>query len=213
VVERLSILLGLPVHLRPDPDGGRVDAAPESMPKGREPLTKRVLRTGAHVVFGTRPWVRRNIEAFADGVVGKRILEIGSGRPDRGFSCRDLFDSSNAFVQSDLVPEYGHELVDVRDIGLEEAFDVILCLYVLEHVFELESSVRSMHRALAPGGTLVVAVPHLYPYHDEPGDYWRFTEHALRRLLEPFESTDIKVRGFRRMPLAFLVFARKEGGS
>jgi SAM-dependent methyltransferase len=205
-----------PLHLRPDSEGGRVEASPGSIPTDLERLTKRALRAGTHVVFGTRPWVRRNLEAFAEGVVGKRILEIGSGRQDLGadaFSCRDLFDSSNTFVQSDVVPEYGHELVDVRDIGLEEAYDVILCLYVLEHVFELESAVQSMHRALAPQGTLVVAVPHLYPYHDEPGDYWRFTEHALRRLLEPFESTDITVRGLRRMPLALLAFARKNGGS
>jgi SAM-dependent methyltransferase len=186
------------------------------MPTDRKGLTYRTLRAGAHVVCGTRPWVRRNLQAFAEGVAGKSILEIGSGRQDMGpeaFSCRDLFDSSNTFVQSDVVPEYGHELVDVRDIGLEEAFDVILCLYVLEHVFEIESAVRSMHRALAPRGTLVVAVPHLYPYHDEPADFWRFTEHALRRMLEPFESTDIKVRGFRRMPFALLAFARKNGGS
>ena len=200
----------------PDPESGRLDVSPESMPTARQPLTQRTLRAGAHFVFGTRPWARRNVETFAQGVVRKRILEIGSGRQDLGtdaFSCRDLFDSSNAFVQSDVVPEYGHDLVDVRAIGLEEAFDVILCLYVLEHVFELESAVQSMHRALAPGGMLVVAVPHLYPYHDEPADYWRFTEHGLRRLFEPFASTDIRVRGFRRMPLAFIAFSRKNGGS
>lgn len=183
---------------------------------GRERLTNRALRAGAHLVFGTRPWVERNVATFAQGVAGKRILEIGSGRQDLGrdaFSCRGLFDSSNEFVQSDVVPEYGHELVDVRAIGVEGAYDVILCLYVLEHIFELERAVQSMHRALAPGGTVLVAVPHLYPYHDEPSDYWRFTEHSLRRLLEPFDSRDIRVRGFRRMPLAFLVFARKHGGS
>lgn len=182
----------------------------------RERLTKRALRAAVHLVFGTRPWVRRNLEEFAKGVVRKRILEIGSGRQDLGqdaFSFGDLFDSSNEFVQSDVVPEYGHELVDVRAIGLEEAFDVILCLYVLEHIFELENAVESMHRALAPRGTLVIAVPHLYPYHDEPTDYWRFTEHALRQMLETFESTEIKVRGFRKMPLALMAFARKNGGS
>lgn len=182
----------------------------------RERLAKSTLRAAVHLVFGTRPWVRRNLEEFAEGVVGKRILEIGSGRQDLGqdaFSFRDLFDSSNEFVQSDVVPEYGHELVDVRAIDLEEAFDVIVCLYVLEHVFELENAVRSMHRALAPRGTLVIAVPHLYPYHDEPTDYWRFTEHAVRQMLEPFESTEIKVRGFRKMPLALMAFARKDGGS
>lgn len=181
-----------------------------------ERLSKRTLRVAAHLVFGTRPWVRRNLDEFAKGIGGKRILEIGSGRQDLGrdaYSFRDLFDSSNEFVQSDMVPEYGHELVDVRAIGLEEAFDVILCLYVLEHVLELEDAVRSMHRALAPRGTLVIAVPHLYPYHDEPTDYWRFTEHALRHMLEPFDSTELKVRGFRRMPLALMAFARKNGGS
>jgi SAM-dependent methyltransferase len=182
----------------------------------RERLSKRTLRAAVHLVFGTRPWVRRNLAEFAQGVVGKRVLEIGSGRQDLGqdaFSARDLFDSSNEFVQSDVVLEYGHTLVDVRDIGLEEAFDVILCLYVLEHVFELEDSVRSMHRALAPRGVLVIAVPHLYPYHDEPTDYWRFTEHALRELLAPFESTEVRVRGLHKMPLALMAFAKKNPGS
>jgi SAM-dependent methyltransferase len=205
-----------PLHPRPDLEGGRVEAGSGPPAPAREPLARRTLRSGVHLVFGTRPWVRKNVGAFAAGLSGKKILEIGSGRQDLGddaFSCRDLFGASNDFVQSDVVPEYGHELVDVRDIGLEDAYDVILCLYVLEHVFELERSVQSMHRALAPGGTLVVAVPHLYPYHDEPGDYWRFTEHALRGLLEPFESTDVKVRGVRRMPLALLAFARKSSGS
>jgi hypothetical protein len=52
-------------------------------------------------------------------------------------------------------------------------------------------------------------VPHLYPYHDEPGDFWRFTEHSLRRLLEPFESVEIRSRGPRRLPQALIAFARK----
>lgn len=186
------------------------------MPTDPKRLTHRTLRAGVHLVFGTRQWVRRNLEEFAEGMVGKRILEIGSGRQDLGhdaFSVRDLFDSKNEFVQSDVVPEYGHELVDVRAIGLEDTFDVILCLCVLEHVFEVEDAVASMHRALVPGGTLVVSVPHLYPYHDEPTDYWRFTEHALRQLLEPFESVEIKVRGFHKMPFGLLAFARKDDGS
>jgi SAM-dependent methyltransferase len=178
-------------------------------------LTKPALRAVVHLLFGTRPWVRRNLEEFAAGVGGKRILEIGSGRHDLGreaFSFRSVFDPSTEFVQSDVVPEFGHEIVDVRTMTFEEAFDVILCLYVLEHVFELEDAVRSMHRALRPGGTVVIAVPHLYPYHDEPTDYWRFTEHALRQMLAPFDTVQIKVRGFRKMPVALMAFAGKQGG-
>jgi SAM-dependent methyltransferase len=175
-------------------------------------LQNRTLRAVVHLMFGTRAWVRRNLEQLAEDTRGKRILEIGSGRQDLGrdaYSFRELFDSSNDFVQSDVVPEYGHELVDVRAIGLENAYDVILCLYVLEHVFEVEAAVQSMHRALTSGGTLVLAVPHLYPYHDEPTDYWRFTDHALRRMLAPFASIEIRVRGPRKMPIALLAFATK----
>lgn len=204
-----------PLHLHPDSEGGRVEAPVGRTPTGRERLTTRTLRAGVHLVFGTRSWVRRNLEQFVEGMTGKRILEIGSGRQDLGrdaYSFRELFDASNEFVQSDVVPEYGHQLVDVRDIGLEDAYDVILCLYVLEHVFEVEEAVRSMHRALAPGGTLVVAVPHLYPYHDEPTDYWRFTDHALLQLLRPFGSVEIRVRGPRKMPIALLAFATKAHG-
>lgn len=181
----------------------------------RDRLTKPALRAVVHLLFGTRPWVRRNLEEFAAGVAGKRILEIGSGRHDLGreaFSFRALFDSSTEFVQSDVEPAFGHEVVDVRTMSFEEAFDVILCLYVLEHVFELEDAVRSMHRALKPGGTAVIAVPHLYPYHDEPTDYWRFTEHGLRQLLAPFDTVQIEIRGFRKMPVALIAFAGKLGG-
>jgi SAM-dependent methyltransferase len=179
---------------------------------GAGTLPNRTLRAGVHLVFGTRSWVRRNLEQFARGLEGKRILEIGSGRQDLGadaYSFREVFGPSNEFVQSDVVPEYGHELVDVRAIGVEDTYDVILCLYVLEHVFEVEDAVRSMHRALAPGGTLVLAVPHLYPYHDEPTDYWRFTDHALRKMLDPFGSVEIRARGIRKMPIALLAFATK----
>jgi SAM-dependent methyltransferase len=182
------------------------------MQTDRRDFAKPALRTAVHVVFGTRPWVRRNLEEFAKGMTGKRILEIGSGRQDLGqdaFSFRTLFEPANEFIQSDVSPEFGHEVVDVRTMAFDQAFDAILCLYVLEHVYEIEDAVHSMYRALAPGGAAVIAVPHLYPYHDEPTDYWRFTEHALRRLLEPFDSVEIKVRGFRKMPLALLAIARK----
>jgi SAM-dependent methyltransferase len=179
---------------------------------GRPELKTTVLRKAAHVAFGTRPWVERRVRELARGMRGKRILEIGSGRRDLGqdvFTVRSLFHGSNTFIQSDVVPEFGHELVDVRTMDFEDEFDLILCLYVLEHIFELDEAVRGIHRALVPGGRAVIAVPHLYPYHDEPSDYWRFTEHAVRRLLGPFASTEIAVRGFRKLPLALLAVATK----
>ena len=39
-------------------------------------------------------------------------------------------------------------------------------------------------RLLRPGGCLIISAPHLVWLHNEPRDYWRFTPHGLRLLLE-----------------------------
>jgi SAM-dependent methyltransferase len=62
------------------------------------------------------------------------------------------------------------------------AFDAIVCLEVLEYVWEPAQALAEMQRVLKPGGTLVLSTPFLHRV-DTPDDYWRFTEPALRRLL------------------------------
>jgi 2-polyprenyl-3-methyl-5-hydroxy-6-metoxy-1,4-benzoquinol methylase len=156
--------------------------------------------------------VRRHVQRFASDVRGKRILELGSGRQDLGedaYSAKAAFDASNEFIQSDVISNYGHELVDVTRMDFEEEFDIILCLNVLEHVYEFDVAIERIHRALKLGGLTVIVVPVFYPYHDEPSDYWRFTEHALRKMLAHFSSLEIRHRGLRQMPFAYFAIARK----
>ena len=56
---------------------------------------------------------------------------------------------------------------------------------------------------------VIAAVPHIYPYHDEPIDFWRFTEHSLRMLFRDFSSVEIRHKGIRRFPKALLVVATR----
>ena len=165
-----------------------------------------------NLLFGSRRWLKGNIATFAETVHGGKILELGSGRPDLGpdaYSMRSLFDSSNEFVQSDVVPSYGHLVVDATTMEFDREFDVILCSSVLEHVYDCRGAVERIHRALKPGGRAVITVPHLFPYHDEPDDFWRFTEYGIRLMLERFSTVEIKHRGYRRMPLTLFVVATK----
>jgi SAM-dependent methyltransferase len=174
--------------------------------------SKALLRTVTHVLIGSRRWMNRNVAHFASGTHGQKILELGSGRQDLGvdtYSVRSLFDSSNEFIQSDIVADYGHEIVDVTRMGYENAFDVIMCLNVLEHVYDFHTAIENIHRALRPGGRVVVVVPVFFPFHDEPYDFWRFTEYALHRVLGTFSSVDLKHRGLRQMPFSYFVVARK----
>ena len=175
-------------------------------------MSKRTARALVHLVADIRKFQYKNLSGLAEGKKNKKILELGSGRLVRGkqyYSAIHLFDSSNTVLQSDVVEEFGHKIIDVTKMKYIEEFDIILCLNVLEHVYDYEKAIKNMHKALKKGGVLSVAVPAFYPLHDEPHDYWRFTEHSLRKLLGDFSKIKLVYMGKRQYPLSYYVEAVK----
>lgn len=72
---------------------------------------------------------------------------------------------------------------DLGRVPLADAsFDSALCNAVLEHVRCPDEVMAELRRLLKPGGTLVVSVPFLQPYHPHPADYRRYTREGLREL-------------------------------
>jgi ubiquinone/menaquinone biosynthesis C-methylase UbiE len=55
---------------------------------------------------------------------------------------------------------------------------------VLEHVREPDLAIAEISRVLAKQGTLILWMPFMYPIHDAPYDFQRFTEHGFRSRLE-----------------------------
>ena len=53
------------------------------------------------------------------------------------------------------------------------------CFNVLELLQFPKITVQDIHRVLNKTGYLVGHVPFLYPIHNQPVDYWRFTNQAL----------------------------------
>ena len=67
-------------------------------------------------------------------------------------------------------------------LPFKEVFNAVLCVSVLEHLEEPRRAVQEMRRVLTVRGKIIVSVPFLFPIHNSPNDYWRFTNHGLRNL-------------------------------
>lgn len=79
----------------------------------------------------------------------------------------------------------------------DATFDAVLVFDVLEHLQDPERALAGMRRVLRPGGRLILGVPFIYPQHDLPHDYARWSEAGLRALAARagFESADLVARG------------------
>lgn len=64
---------------------------------------------------------------------------------------------------------------------ISASFDGVICLEVLEHVADPSIVVAEIARVLKRGGRAWLSMPFLYPLHDAPFDFQRYTEYGLRR--------------------------------
>ena len=78
-----------------------------------------------------------------------------------------------------------------------------------EHIFDINSAIQNLSYLLKDRGHLVVSVPFIYPLHDESKDYWRFTEHALKKLFSDFKILTIKRTGIRQFPTQYIFLFQK----
>ncbi len=131
---------------------------------------------------------RLNRWIFESGVssASGRLLDYGCGaRPyEKWFR-----DKVSDYIGADVAVAQGAQ-VDViitpgESLPLESAsFNTVLSTQTLEHVPDPLFYVRECSRMLAPSGHLVLTAPMTWRHHEEPYDFFRFTEFGLRRLLD-----------------------------
>jgi SAM-dependent methyltransferase len=62
--------------------------------------------------------------------------------------------------------------------------DTVMAISVIEHLREPATFFREVRRVLRANGKLIVNVPFLYWLHEEPHDYYRYTQYALRHFCD-----------------------------
>lgn len=82
----------------------------------------------------------------------------------------------------DLYGARPHVFADAARLPFRDSsFDGVVCLEVLEHVMDPAKVLTEISRVLKPGARAWVSMPFLYPLHDAPFDFQRYTEYGLRR--------------------------------
>lgn len=130
----------------------------------------------------------RSARAAARAVFSGRVLDIGCA--DRHLAT--CLAPGCEYVGLDYPPTgaawYGSRpevFGDAQTLPFADGcMDSVALLDVLEHLPEPERALAEIARVLRPGGTLLLQVPFLYPVHDAPYDFRRWTRHGLRRTLE-----------------------------
>tara|TARA_B110000008_G_C16769683_1_gene484096 strand:+ start:139 stop:669 length:531 start_codon:yes stop_codon:yes gene_type:complete len=163
------------------------------------------------ILFPTYRPLHRYLNSIAPNYTNLDVLEIGSGDITLNHSAQHFFPNTNSFIQTDINKTYGHKYLDITSkIKIEEKFDLVLCFYVLEHIFETKLAIKNLNYLLKDKGHLLVAVPFIYPLHMEPEDFWRFTEHSLKKLFSDFTILTIKRTGIRQFPSQYILLLQKK---
>ena len=145
-----------------------------------------------------RYYIERALEDYFELVCGL-VLEVGNRDYTRLFGaekvvCSDVLDIDPTNQMATIVGDLG-----VVGALPEEAFDCIVLTQTLQYIYNLDNAMENLHRALAPGGTLLVTVPGISPIgRDETGIwYWEFTELSLKTLLSSrFGESNVKVQSY-----------------
>jgi len=139
--------------------------------------------------------IRRAIKQYASG----SLIDVGCGTSQyKGFILRN--SSVVEYVALDREKRAEIDILgDAYNIPRHGEFDTVLCTSVLEHLEEPVLALEEMNKALRPGGHIILTTNFIWHIHEEPRDFFRYTEYGLRYILERsgYEIVDLEpITGF-----------------
>ena len=102
----------------------------------------------------------------------------------------EKIDSSNfegypdGFHKNHLIGDLSSSQMRRTLEGYRGYFEVVICTDVLEHLENPFEAAKNLDFLLASGGDLIIIVPFSCYYHEDPGDYQRFTHRGVLNLFE-----------------------------
>jgi SAM-dependent methyltransferase len=123
-----------------------------------------------------------------------RLLDVGCGNKPFAGMFRDRVSKHDGCDVVQSSESRADVICVATDLPFKDAsYDTVLVTQVIEHVADHQSLLREAFRVLRDGGVLILSGPMYWPLHEEPNDFFRFTEHGLRFLLERTGFGEIEV--------------------
>lgn len=131
---------------------------------------------------------RERLQEFLEPLSNdKKTLEIGASYRAQKTLFSDNIASDIIFYSS-LDTQFDAHHIPFRD----ESIPQIVCLEVLEHCHTPQNVIAECHRVLQQGGTLILTTRFIFPIHDAPHDYYRYTKYGLQHLFRDFTKVSIQ---------------------
>ncbi|MCA9360812.1 methyltransferase domain-containing protein [Candidatus Kaiserbacteria bacterium] len=139
------------------------------------------------------PWRKLLYEELSGISLDGRILDLGGSRKsDYPKNFVGEFDLDMANLEVDNENDIKIDLEKPFPIA-DFTFDGVLCINVLEHIYNYRNVINETRRILKTGGTAIFAVPFLVQVHPSPNDHWRFTGDTLERLFKDAGFEEVRV--------------------
>lgn len=116
---------------------------------------------------------------------GTRMLDAGAGKcPYKEHFTHTIYESADI---CQIEREYGEitHVCDLRSIPVEDArFGFVFFSQTLEHVPEPKEVLAELNRVMEPGAEIHLSAPLFYEEHEQPWDFYRYTQFGFKHLLE-----------------------------
>jgi SAM-dependent methyltransferase len=126
----------------------------------------------------------------------KKVLTIGAGGEVNfllnQYSKKNSFDLVSFDIEKNMQPDI---LGDICTYDFkEEKYDYVVIVEVLEHLHSPHLAISNINSLLNQGGKIILTVPFIFPIHERPYDYYRYTKYGLEFLFKDFSNLKIKER-------------------
>jgi SAM-dependent methyltransferase len=125
-------------------------------------------------------------------VTGKQVLEVGSLNVNGSLRAHVEALKPVWYFGIDIQAGAGVDRVlDIANLTTERPycdFDLVICTEMLEHAPDWRAAIQRIKGALKPGGWLLLTTRSVgFPFHEYPGDHWRFSVADMQRIFADFD--------------------------